>query len=231
MSMSSLLADLSGLDYIALIFLIGGWAILGHFTEHPPRAFPSVTTLMRQHRRDWMHEFLTREPRIFDASIIDSLRQGTSFFASACMIAIGGCVALAGSPDKLQGFAGGVAGVSGSAVLWQFKITVIIIFLTNAALKFAWSNRLFGYCAILMAAVPNDPAHPDAEPRAMQAAGINIQAARNFNNGLRSIYFGLGALGWLLGPEVLILTTAATIFVGWRREFASLSRQILLEKI
>ncbi len=53
---------------------------------------------MKEYRRDWMRQFVTRQPRIFDATMIDSLRQGTAFFASACMIAIGGGVALIGNP-------------------------------------------------------------------------------------------------------------------------------------
>ena len=79
-----------------------------------------------------------------------------------------------------------------------------------------------------MAAVPNDPADPVAVHRAGQAAEINITAAKSFNRGLRSIYFALGALGWLLGPYALIATTLLTASVLIRREFASLSRQIIL---
>jgi len=41
-------------------------------------------------RRDWMREFRHRENRIFDAQIIASLRQGSAFFASTAILAIGG---------------------------------------------------------------------------------------------------------------------------------------------
>ncbi len=38
---------------------------------------------------------------------------------------------------------------------------------------------------------------------------MNITAARSFNRGLRSIYFALAALAWLLGPVPLLAVTAA----------------------
>jgi uncharacterized membrane protein len=64
---------------------------------------------------------------------------------------------------------------------------------------------------------------------AARAAEINVTAARNFNRGLRSIYFALAALGWLLGPVALVLTTVVTSAVLIRREFASTSRGLILE--
>ncbi len=228
MDPASLVRDVTTADWLALSLLIGGWLLIGHFTEKPPVGRPSVSWLMQGYRRDWMVQFVTRNPRIFDATVLDSLRQGTSFFASACMIAIGGGVAFIGNPDQLHGLVGELPTIGGSAALVQTKFMVVVLFLTNAMLKFVWSHRLFGYCAILMAAVPNDESDPQAALRARQAGEINIHAAKNFNKGLRSIYFALGALGWLLGPYGLIATATATIFVSWRREFASHSRKVLL---
>lgn len=224
----SLLTDFTAADWLAFALLIGGWLLIGHFTENPPKGRPSVSWLMQGYRRDWMVQFVTRDPRIFDATVLDSLRQGTSFFASASMIAIGGGVALIGNPAQLQGLAGELPILGVSPALVQIKLLLVVLFLTNAMLKFVWSHRLFGYCAILMAAVPNDANDPQAMQRSRQAGEINIHAAKNFNKGLRSIYFALGALGWLLGPYGLIASASATTFVSWRREFASHSRQVLL---
>ncbi|MDO5643766.1 MAG: DUF599 domain-containing protein, partial [Paracoccus sp. (in: a-proteobacteria)] len=98
-------------------------------------------------------------------------------------------------------------------------------------LKFIWSHRLFGYCAVVMASVPNDIADPLAIPRAHQAAELNVTAAKSFNIGLRNIYFSLAALGWLLGAWALMATTVIVLAVIWRREFASHSRQVLLRNL
>jgi len=218
---------LSPLDLAALAFLAGAAVVFGYVTERPPAGRPSVSILMAGYRREWMRQFVTRQPRIFDASVMDSLRQGTSFLASATMIAIGGCVAMIGNKERLIGLAEDLTLDAMPTALWEAKIIVILLFLTNAFLKFVWSHRLFGYCAIVMASVPNEVSDPLAYPRAAQAAEINISAAKNFNRGLRSLYFALAALAWFLGPAALFAATVVTLAVLWRREFASTSRAAL----
>ena len=218
-----------GLDLLARGVLAVSWVLIGWVIEHPPGRRPSVTMLMVAFRQDWMRQFVTRQPRIFDATMIDSLRQGTAFFASACLIAIGGGVALMGNPAGLMNVTQDFA-PAGSAEGIELRIVPLLLLLADALLKFIWSHRLFGYCAIIMAAVPNDPAYPLAFHRAAQAAEINITAARNFNRGLRSVYFALAALAWLFGAVPLMAATALCLAVLIRREFASESRAVLLRK-
>jgi uncharacterized membrane protein len=219
-------------DLIALGFLVLAWLISGWLTEHPPKSLPSVSILMEEYRREWMRTFVTRVPRIFDATVIESLRQGTAFFASASLIAIGGGVALIGNAAAVQRLAddltlSGAAAPTGPDIAVRMLPTVAL--LANALLKFVWANRLFGYCSVLMAAVPNEPDHPLAYHRAAQAGEINITAAKSFNRGLRSIYFALAALGWLLGPWGLVAGTGAATLILLRREFASTSRRVILD--
>ncbi len=217
-------------DWLALALMLGLWFSLGWLIEHPPKSRPSVTVLMSQRRSDWMHVFVHREPRIFDSQILASLRQGTSFFASTCIFAIGGVLALIKNTDPLRGVAAEVAMVVTPALVIQIKLAFVALFLTNAFLKFVWANRVFGYCAVTMAAVPNDPSDPQAHKVAAQAGELNIRAAMNFNRGLRAMYFALGALAWLLGPWALGVATLVVAWVVWSREFASIPRQILLGK-
>ncbi len=230
MSLLDELARFGWLDAAALAVFLACWLGIGEVIEgRGTRHLPSVAVLMADYRRDWMHEFVTRQPRIFDASIIDSLRQGTAFFASACMIAIGGGLAIVGNPQRITGVAGDFSVTTAAAVI-EVKVLLVVLMIAHAFLKFVWAHRLFGYCAILMAAVPNDPADALAYPRAAQAAEINITAARSFNRGLRSVYFALGALGWLAGPWGFLGATAVTVATLLRREFASESRRIMLDR-
>lgn len=219
----------STLDYVAVALLFASWVIIGYFIENPPETRPSVSVLMAQYRRDWMIQMITRQPRIFDAQILATLRQGTSFFASATMIAIGGCLALFGNMERFIGVAEDLTLEADPAIVWEVKIMVLLIFLANGFLKFVWSNRLFGYCAVLMAAVPNEADDPLGRIRASKAGEINIFAARGFNRGLRSVYFALAATVWLLGAGALILAVAFTCLVLFRREFASQSRAVLMQ--
>ncbi|MCZ8153974.1 MAG: DUF599 domain-containing protein [Rhodobacteraceae bacterium] len=216
-------------DLLAVLAVLLLWAGSGWLIEHPPASRPSVSLIMQEYRHDWMRQFVTRQPRIFDATLIDSLRQGTAFFASACMIAIGGGVAIIGNSDQLRGIAQDLT-IEATSVQVEVKMILCLAFLANALLKFVWSHRLFAYCAVLMAAVPNDITDPQAYPRAAQAADINITAARNFNKGLRAIYFALASLGWFFGPWGLVLAALAATTVLLRREFVSQSRDVMLRR-
>ncbi|MCV2865992.1 DUF599 domain-containing protein [Albidovulum sediminicola] len=228
MNLQSALTHFGAIDLSAVGLILVTWLAIGWRIENPAPGSPSVAVLMVGFRREWMRQFVARDARMFDAAIMANLRQGTSFFASACMIAIGGGLALIGNTERLLGLAQDLTLSTAPAIVWEVKILLVLLFLTNSFLKFVWAHRLFGYCAIIMAAVPNDAGHTDAALRVEQAAEINISAAKNFNRGMRSIYFALGALGWLVGAWALLLTTLATGAVLWRREFASQSRQTLM---
>ena len=229
MTMPLMLSAFSPWDMGAVAFLIFSAVLIGWMVEHPPASRPSVTVLMMQYRRDWMAQFVTRQPRIFDATVVDSLRQGTAFFASACMITLGGGIAVIGNRERLDMLAADLT-LDAQGVILELKVGLVLLFVANALLKFIWAHRLFGYCTIMMAAVPNDPDHADAYARAADAAEINITAARSFNRGLRSIYFALGAMGWLLGAWGLIAAVLVTASVLLRREFISASREIILQR-
>jgi uncharacterized membrane protein len=218
------------LDFAAVAIIFACWALIGWRVEHSSATKPSVSKIMCEYRREWMRQMITREPRIFDAHTVGTLRQGTSFLASTSVIAIGGTLALIGNAERLAGVAQDLTFEADPAIVWEIKLLIVLVFLTNAFLKFIWSNRLFGYCSVLMAAVPNDPNHEDATKMAGKAAELNITAARSFNRGLRSLYFALASVAWLAGAAALIAGAFLTLIVIWRREFASQSREILLEK-
>ena len=231
MTMTSHLAALGAIDLAALALVLALWFALGWWIEHPTTRRPSVTVLVAQRRRDWMKVFVARNPRIFDSQILASLRQGTSFFASTSLLAIGGVLALMGNTDPLRGVAAEVMLAETPTLVWQVKLGLVTLFLVTAFLKFVWANRVFGYCSVLMGAVPQDPQHPDAYPLAAQAGELNVRAAINFNRGLRAMYFALAALAWLIGAWALIVATLVVGWTVWSREFASKPRRILLGEL
>ena len=229
MQLSDLFHLFDPLDGFALAMLVLASLGIGIAVERGLPGRPSVSMLMADYRRDWMRVFVTREPRIFDGNLLNNLRQGTTFFASAALIALGGGLALIGNTEPLLALAEGLSLKNPPELVWDIKILVALLFMANALFKFVWSHRLFGYCAVVMASAPIE--HSEAAfVRAAQAAEINITAARSFNRGLRAVYFALGTAAWLLGPESLLIATAVTTAVLWRREFASHSRRILLQK-
>jgi uncharacterized membrane protein len=228
MMMTDIFNALGLLDAVAVGLIGLAWLLMGWWIEREDSARPSVSVIMAEYRREWMREFTLRDNRIFDAQIVTSLRQGTAFFASTSLLAIGGVLALAGNTAPLEGAAEGLTLQDEPTLWWQIKLMLVALFLTHAFLKFVWSNRIFGYCSVMMAAIPSDPADPRAVARAGRAAELNIRAAYNFNRGLRSMYFALAALGWLIGPFGLMAATVVVTLVLWSREFTSLSRDILM---
>ena len=142
-SLDVLFSNLSTLDMAALAALALAWALMGWLIEHPPQSFPTVTVLMAEMRREWMREFVHRDNRIFDAQIIASLRQGTAFFASTSIFAVGGVLALMGNVAPLTGLSEQI-GQPRAGLLWQLRLVPAALLLTHAFLKFVWANRVFG---------------------------------------------------------------------------------------
>ncbi|SLN56059.1 DUF599 domain-containing protein [Pseudooctadecabacter jejudonensis] len=228
MNILSALESLTALDLLVVAGHLILWLGLSWWIEHPSSKRPSVTILMSEYRRKWMQVMLTREPRIFDAQVMMSLRQGTSFFASTCLLALGGLLALIGNVDPIRGFAADLGQADSPPVVLQLKLALVFLLLGNAFLKFVWANRVFGYCSVMMGAVPNDPSDANAPILAAKAAELNIRAAMSFNRGLRAMYFALGAVAWLVGPWALAVATCLTAWLVWSREFASIPRKIVI---
>lgn len=224
------LSLLTTLDLAAAAFLLVSRVAVDWIIEHPPQSRPSVSTLMDRYRMEWLCEALQRDVRIFDSQIIANLRQGTAFFASMALFSLGGVLALIGNTDPLEGVASQLSEKVIPVLVWQVKLVGVALFLTHAFLRFAWANRMFGYASVLLASIPNDPAAPNARLRARQTADLAGRSTKNFNRGLRSIYFALGTLAWLIGPLPLMVVTAITVAFIVEREFMSGGRRTLLEE-
>ncbi len=227
-SFATSLSLFTQLDGIAFTTLFLGWFLIGFLIDRNGKR-RSTHALISDFRSRWMIEMVGRENRVADIQILSSLRQGTAFFMSASMIGIGGTLALLGSADTLEQVATEVSPeLSAPQLVWEIKLIVVAMILVSAFLKFVWSHRLFGYCAVVLGSVPNDKNHPDALGFAAKAAKLNTYAARSFNRGLRAVYFAMAALTWLLGSIPLIVAVTVTLAVLYRREFHSLSRAALL---
>ena len=219
---------LTALDLAALVLTLTSWLGIRILIEHPPGARASVSTLMADLRRRWLREMAKREVRIFDAQIVGNLRQGTSFFASTSILAIGAMLTLVGNAEMLGSVTQGILGDPRPAPVTQLKLMLPTLFLVEGFLRFAWANRIFGYASVAMAAVPA-PGEDDARRVARQSAELNIRAAVNFNRGLRAIYFALAGLAWLAGAAAFVAATLVAAGTLWRREFASTPHAILTQ--
>ncbi|MBK0400611.1 DUF599 domain-containing protein [Limibaculum sp. M0105] len=197
--------------------------------EHAPASHPSTTQLMARYRRAWMHEIPKREHRIVDATLISSLRNGAAFFASGSMLAIGGLFAALGQAERIKSVATDLAeGIDDRTVIWEVKLLFLLVIVVGAFLRFVWAHRLFGYCAVLIGAIPTEGTEAETRLAAARAAALNVSAARSFNRGLRGTYFSLAALSWFIGPVALGVASVLTAAILYRREFMSESRAALM---
>ena len=81
-----------------------------------------------------MRHMAARDVRIFDAQVLNGLRQGTAFFASATMLATGGVLALIGNADKLIDVADDLSLQPVAEVVWEIKLFLIKVFAVKSFL-------------------------------------------------------------------------------------------------
>jgi uncharacterized membrane protein len=211
-------------DIFAVAFFAIEWAVYAITLEHTAYGRDSLSARMHIYREIWIRRLLDREARMVDMQIMSSLQNGTAFFASTSLLAIGGALAmLHATNDALTILSKLPIDLSPSPALWETKCVGLILIFVYAFFKFAWAYRLFNYVAILYGAMP--PAaerdSPEAEAHVTRTTRLFEAAGRHFNRGQRAFFFALGYLGWFVSPWVLFVTTGAVVIVIWRRQFAS----------
>jgi uncharacterized membrane protein len=218
------------LDLVALGWFVAAWTGYAIHVEYIPKKRPSLNATMNSYRVVWMQRMLDREMRMVDMQVMAALQNGTAFFASTSLLAIGGALTVLRSSDEvLQVLATLPVGIQASRMLWEVKSIGLAVIFVYAFFKFAWSYRLFNYVAILLGAMPfeRDKDTPEAQAHVKRTAALFAAAGRHFNHGQRAFFFALGYLGWFVSPVVLIATTGAVVFVMWFRQFKSDARRAM----
>ena len=211
-------------DILAVGFFIIEWAVYAVTLDYTVYGSDSLSARMHIYREVWIRRLLDRETRMVDTQIMGSLQNGTAFFASTSLLAVGGGLALLRSTGDALAVLGALPiDLSPSPALWEIKCVGLVLIFIYAFFKFAWAYRLFNYVAILIGAMPLTSERDTAEAAAhvLRTARLFESAGRHFNRGQRAFFFALGYLGWFVSPWVLFATTAAVVIVTWRRQFAS----------
>lgn len=221
---------LSTMDILALGWFLSAWIAFNIAVELTPLRNHTLSHLMERHRRGWMTSMSRRTVRIMDVGIASGLQQGTAFFASTSLLAIGGCFALLTSREAVFNLLSdlGVTNADSPAV-WELKVIGLALIYAYAFFKFGWAYRLFNYATILMGAVPDrgdGMSDEDIRTFAIEAGEMNVLAGRHFNRGQRAFFFSIGYLGWFADPRLFALTTLFVLFVLIRRQFVSRARSI-----
>lgn len=221
-------ADLGALALFLIAWLLHTLASDGRLVSRV-----SLTTAMNAQREAWMRTMAEREIRIVDTAIMSGLQQGTAFFASSSLIALGGCFALLGASDRvLEVLSNLPLGGAPSRSAFQIKVLGLVLILAFSFFKFGWAYRLFNYCSILIGAVPiphgEASRNPVTQTAVWRATQMNMLAGKHFNSGLRGVFFSIGYLGWFVDPVVFVLSTLLLLAVLVRRQFFSAARRAVI---
>src|SRR5690349_8142752 len=142
------------IDIAAITFFVVEWTVYAYTLEHTEYGRDSLSARMHIYREVWIRNLLDRETRMVDMQIMASLQNGTAFFASSSLIAIGGGLALLRATNDALAVLGALPiDLSPSPALWEIKCVGLILIFIYAFFKFAWSYRLFNYVAILLGAM------------------------------------------------------------------------------
>ncbi|MBS9476635.1 DUF599 domain-containing protein [Ancylobacter radicis] len=217
------------LDGIAFVAFIIAWIAYHLMMEGGWAERRSFNRRMDTFRQQWMQRMLARDNRIVDAQIVAALQNGTAFFASTSLLAIGATLAILQSTDAVMAIFADLPFVEPNRTSWEVKTLGLTIIFANAFFKFAWAYRLFNYTTILLGSTPpaRDAATPEAQAHARKAARMATLAGRHFNRGQRAFFFALAYLGWYINGWAFMITTFAIFMVMMNRQFGKDAQWIL----
>src|SRR6476620_3080105 len=175
----------SPLDLVALAWFIATWIIYSITLSLTERRRRGLNSEMNRYRDVWMFQMLARDMRMVDAQIVAALQNGTAFFASTSLIAIGGALTLLRSSDViLEVVAALPIGVKMTPVQLEAKTMGLAVIFVYAFFKFGWAYRLYNYVAIMVGATPpaKDKDTPEAKAHA-ERVGRLCTAVRRARHG------------------------------------------------
>ena len=106
-------------DWLALGYFLAAWTGYSILVERTAHGRQSLNSMMNGYRDRWMGQLLARDMRMVDAQVTAALQNGTAFFASTSLLAIGGVLAMLRSSDQVLSVVAWLPfGEAPSQVLW-----------------------------------------------------------------------------------------------------------------
>lgn len=217
-------------DAIALVFFTISWVGYSYFTAMTAQHERSLLNVTNGYRTLWMREMIRRDNRTMDAIMIGNLQRSIAFFANTTIFIVLGLVTMLGYHDRADSIIAAIPFAEPSTpFMWEMKIFLLIIIFIYAFFKYTWSMRQYNYAGIYVNSVPpHEECRVDYDNIAGKGSFLIGNAAKHFNSGLRSYYFGLAALAWFINPYLFMAVTALVVCVTHRREYHSTTLANLL---
>ena len=213
-------------DWLVLLFIMAAWIGYAQFATRWSLKRPSILAATNRFRLRWIQVSLTRDPRVLDGIITQTLSNTPAFFSSTTILIMGGLLALMGTTDKAAEFVREIPFSQATPILvFEFKILVLISIFVYAFFRFSWSMRQYTFVSLMIGALPSHEhfiAHPQEQmDYAERVAAMTGLAAETFNDGLRAYYFAFAVMGWFFSPMAFVLTTVLIVGILYNREFRS----------
>ncbi|MDO8908471.1 MAG: DUF599 domain-containing protein [Pseudohongiella sp.] len=206
-----------------------------HYTYLRSLDTPCLAFAMHRFRKQWIRMAMIRDNRIPDTNIVANLERNVSFFASTSLLVLAGLVTLLSSAEAALGMLNEIPfSDNSSRGEWEVKVLLLVFLFVYAFFKFTWALRQYGLVSVMIGAAPENSLNPGKEEIAKHVDSISKMASKasgNFNNGLRSYYFSMAALGWFINAWVLIALSVFIVFILYRREFKSDTLGIMMDDL
>lgn len=214
-------------DWLAVGWFFVAWISYALFARRHSQNKPSLLASSNRIRERWMIEATYREPRVFDAIVIQNLTSSPSFFASTTILIVGGLLALIGTTEQASAVVRELPFAARTTTLvFDLKVLLLAGVFVYAFFRFTWSLRQYNFGVQILASAPM-PERFDEQGEVARAdfarrtAGVIGLAAESFNDGLRAYYMGFAAVAWFLAPLAFAVSTTLVICILYHREFRS----------
>jgi len=221
-------------DWAAMLWFVALWAGYDWFARYWGTRRPSLLLTTNRWRRYWMLQATSRDPRVLDGVITQSLSTSPSFFASTTIIIVGGLLALLGTTDKAADFVREIPFATRTSMLvFDLKVLVLLAIFVYAFFRFSWSMRQYTFAALVLGSMPSpadfDAGKFDRAHFADRAGTLLGLAAETFNDGVRAYYFAFAAIAWFFSPVAFAIAAALIVLILYSREFRSAVLHVLRE--
>lgn len=221
-----------GLNSFSFVWFLVCWIGYSEFARIKAPTTDCLSLVMHQHRMDWMRSALFREIRVADASIIANLERSVAFFASTSLLVLAGLMTVLVKAGDISMLLQGLPfAVDVRTQTLQLKILVLICIFIYAFFTFTWSLRQFGFCSVLLGAMPilnnGEVSNEECDSYAESAGKVLDKAAHSNNYGLRAYYFSMALLTWFIHPALFVMASTLVVYILYVREFKSSTFKVL----
>jgi len=214
------------LEALAFAWFMACWIGYTRFAKRRSATDVCLSSVMHMYRVQWARALMSRGNRMSDMSVIATFERNMAFFGSSSLIIVAGLLTMLGNlGDAIELLASLPFSIDQSLLQWEGKLSLLVVMFVYAFFKFSWAMRQIGFAAILIGAAPETQTQQVSEQEqrdtAERIARVVSMAGHHFNFGIRTYYFALAVLAWLINPWIFMASAGLVVYVLYRREFAS----------